>query len=65
MAAESRADDRRHAALVDGLKGAEATERFAQIGGEATPGTPEQFADYIASETLRWGKLIRDSGIRE
>ena len=50
-------------ALAEGLKTPEATERFAQIGAETAPGTPEQFADTIAAEHLRWGKVIRDAKI--
>lgn len=50
-------------ALVDGLKQPEVAERFTQIGAEATPGTPEQFAQTIADENIRWGKVIRDARI--
>ncbi|MEK8048720.1 tripartite tricarboxylate transporter substrate binding protein [Ideonella sp. DXS22W] len=50
-------------ALVDGLKQPDVAERFAQIGAEPTPGTPEQFAQTIADENVRWGKVIRDARI--
>jgi len=50
-------------ALVEGLKAPDAIERFHQIGGEPTPGTPEQLAEYIGSEGQRWGKVIRDAKI--
>jgi len=49
--------------LVEGLKRADVVERFAQIGAEPTPGTPEQFAQTIADENTRWGKVIRDARI--
>jgi len=26
--------------------------------------TPAQFADFVAAETAKWGKLIREAGIR-
>ena len=50
-------------ALVEGLKSPEAMERFAQIGAETAPGTPEQFGEYMASENQRWAKVIRDAKI--
>ncbi len=39
-------------------------ERFNNIGVETMGGTPEQFAAKVKSETLKWGKVIRDAGIR-
>lgn len=51
-------------AVTEGLKTAEATERFAQIGAEPAPTTPEQFAEYIRKENERWGKVIRDANIK-
>lgn len=50
-------------ALMDGLKQPDVAERFAQIGAEAKPGTPEQFAQLIADENARWGRVIRDAKI--
>jgi tripartite-type tricarboxylate transporter receptor subunit TctC len=39
-------------------------ERFLSLGFEITGGTPQQFAEVIASESRRWGKVIRDAGIK-
>jgi tripartite-type tricarboxylate transporter receptor subunit TctC len=39
-------------------------ERFLGLGFEVTGGTPQQFADVIASESRRWGKVIRDANIK-
>jgi tripartite-type tricarboxylate transporter receptor subunit TctC len=50
-------------AVIEGLKAPEVVERFAQIGAEPAPTTPEGFAEYIRSENLRWGKVIRDAKI--
>lgn len=50
-------------ALVEGLSSAETLEQFAKFGAEPRTSTPEQFADYIAAENLRWGKVIRDAKI--
>jgi tripartite-type tricarboxylate transporter receptor subunit TctC len=39
-------------------------ERFANQGIEPVGGTPEQFAQVIRSETAKWGKVIRDAGVK-
>ena len=33
-------------------------------GGPTDGGTPEQFANYIRSESARFGKVIREAGIK-
>ena len=49
-----------HAALTD----ADVRRRLAQAGVTASPSTPEAFALYINQEIARWGKLIREKGIK-
>ena len=49
-----------HAALSD----ADVRRRLAQAGVTASPSTPEAFALYIKEEIARWGKLIREKGIK-
>jgi len=49
-----------HAALTD----ADVRRRLAQAGVMASPSTPEAFALYINQEIARWGKLIREKGIK-
>jgi tripartite-type tricarboxylate transporter receptor subunit TctC len=39
-------------------------ERFLTLGFEITGGTPQQFAEVIASESRRWGKVIKDANIK-
>lgn len=39
-------------------------ERFAAEGFEAAGNTPAQFATYIKAEQLKWGKVIKDAGIK-
>jgi len=39
-------------------------ERIAAEGGIPTPGTPQQFAQLIQSETTKWGALIREANIK-
>ena len=50
-------------ATVEALKSPEVIERFAQIGAEPAPTTPQGFADYIRAENERWAKVIRDAKI--
>jgi tripartite-type tricarboxylate transporter receptor subunit TctC len=46
------------------LARSEVRERFAGIGVETVGGTPADFAAVVQAETLKWGKVIRDAGIR-
>jgi len=38
--------------------------RFLELGAEPMAGTPEQAAAYIQAEQEKWGKVIRDAGIK-
>jgi tripartite-type tricarboxylate transporter receptor subunit TctC len=46
------------------MRAPEVQQRLLQEGARFTPMTPEQFAAFVASETAKWGKLIREVGIR-
>ena len=50
--------------VTDALKSPDAAERFAQIGAEPHPTTPEQFSAYIREETARWTKVIKSANIK-
>jgi len=39
-------------------------ERLAALGLEAMPGTPQQFAQFYRSETVKWGKVVKSSGAK-
>ncbi|MDP2240101.1 MAG: tripartite tricarboxylate transporter substrate binding protein [Burkholderiales bacterium] len=39
-------------------------ERLATIGVEPMTSTPEEFADFLRSETARYARLIKDAGIK-
>ena len=39
-------------------------DRFLGLGFEVTGGTPQQFAEVMASESRRWGKVIQDAKIK-
>jgi tripartite-type tricarboxylate transporter receptor subunit TctC len=42
----------------------EVVERLSSQGAEALGSTPEEFAAYIRSETVKWAKVVRDSGAK-
>ena len=39
-------------------------ERLGELGIEAVSSTPEQFGEFMAKETARWGKLIKEANIK-
>lgn len=50
--------------LVQAIRSPEGRAWFAAQGGVAVGDSPEEFAAFIRAENERWGKLIRESGIR-
>jgi len=38
--------------------------RIAELGGQPSPGTPAAFSQFIASETDKWGKVVRQAGVK-
>jgi len=56
--------ERLHDALAEILRGAELREQFAKLGAEAVGNAPSAFAAFVKEESLRWGKIIRDRGIK-
>jgi tripartite-type tricarboxylate transporter receptor subunit TctC len=39
-------------------------ERLAAQGVDIMTSTPEQYLEYIKTETVRWAKVVKDSGAR-
>ena len=39
-------------------------ERFLNAALEAQPGTPEELARFIASETAKWARVIKEAGVK-
>ncbi len=37
---------------------------LADAGVEVAPSTPEAMADYMAQELVRWGKVVKDAGVK-
>lgn len=53
-----------HAALVKGLADPQVQEKFAAQGNTIhTSRTPADFAQFANAEYIRWGKVIKDTGI--
>ena len=53
-----------HGELAEILRGAELREQFAKLGAEAVGNTPIAFSAFVKEESMRWGKIIRDRGIK-
>jgi tripartite-type tricarboxylate transporter receptor subunit TctC len=47
-----------------GLKSALMKERFNQLGAIASPGTPEDFAAFVAKEQPKWVNMVKLSGVQ-
>jgi len=56
--------DRLHQAAAKALKEAEVRERLAQQGLEYRETTRERFAELVRADVAKWGKFIRDAGVR-
>lgn len=50
--------------IVQFLSKPDVKERFLSLGIEAAPSSPAQFASAMKSEITKWGKVIKDAGIR-
>ena len=55
--------DKFYADLVKVMHDPDVKEKFAQLGVEAVSGTPEQFAAYMRSETVKYAKLVKEANI--
>ncbi len=56
--------ERLNADIVRALAQRDLRERLEGLGAELAPGSPREFADYIAREIPKWAKVVRDSGAR-
>ena len=55
--------DKFHADLVKVMQDPEVKEKFAQLGVEATSGTPGEFAAFMRAELAKYAKLIKEADI--
>jgi tripartite-type tricarboxylate transporter receptor subunit TctC len=56
--------NRINAETVAALNLPQVKDRLAAQGAEALPGTPAELGAYIRAELVKWGKVIREAGIR-
>jgi tripartite-type tricarboxylate transporter receptor subunit TctC len=42
----------------------EIREKFSGLGADPTPSTPERFAAVMAADAEKWGRVIRQAGVR-
>jgi len=53
-----------HAATVHALQDPAIKERFISDGGETVGSTPEEFAAVIRADLKKWGKMVKEAGIK-
>jgi tripartite-type tricarboxylate transporter receptor subunit TctC len=51
-------------AVVSSLKSPDAVRVLEGQGAEAVPSTPEEFGAFLKSEIAKWGKVIKEAGIK-
>ena len=51
-----------NASILKALADPEVKKKLAEQGAEPFGEKPEQFAAFIQSETLKWGKVVKESG---
>ena len=57
--------ERIHAAVVDTLKLTEETEKLTSVSaGDVIGSTPGEFAAFIRAERAKWGKVIKQAGVK-
>lgn len=50
--------------IVNVVQRADIQERLLKVAATPVGSTPEEFAAFMRSETVKWGKVIKDSGAR-
>jgi len=50
-------------AISDGLRSPAIRDSLAKVGAQADPGSPQDFAAFIAAETAKWSAIAKLSGI--
>ena len=56
--------ERLHKELSVILASAETKKRFESEGGEAAQMSPEEFGRFIADETVKWARVVKEAGIK-
>ena len=53
-----------HAAAVAALKSPAIQEQYAKVSGVPSPGTPEDYARFLAAEQAKWSKVVNAIGFK-
>jgi tripartite-type tricarboxylate transporter receptor subunit TctC len=56
---------RLNAAAVAALRAPALSEQYAKVGGLASPGSPEDYARFLAGEQAKWSKVVNAIGFKE
>ena len=54
-----------HAAAMTALRSPAVVEQFARVSGVASPGTPQDYAAFLAAEQAKWSKVVSAIGFKE
>lgn len=55
--------DRLNGVINDGLRSSPIQELLAKAGAQPSPGSPQDFAEFIAAETRKWAAIAATAGI--
>jgi hypothetical protein len=53
-----------HSELVKIMINPEIIQKYSQLGVEAVPNSPEDFKNYIHSETIKWADVVQRAGVK-
>jgi tripartite-type tricarboxylate transporter receptor subunit TctC len=56
---------RLNAAAVAALQSSSLKETYSKVGGIASPGTPQEYAAFLAAEQAKWSKIVAAIGFKE
>jgi tripartite-type tricarboxylate transporter receptor subunit TctC len=54
-----------HASAVAALRSPALIEQYAKVSGIASPGTPQDYAAFLAAEQAKWSKVVQAIGFKE
>ena len=54
-----------HGAAVSALRSPAVVEQFGKVSGVAAPGTPQDYASFLAVEQAKWSKVVAAIGFKE
>jgi len=54
-----------HAAAAAALRSPAVVEQFAKVSGVASPGSPQEYAAFLAAEQAKWSNIVSAIGFKE